>query len=229
MDPKVLTVYKSPFEKKRIGRKYDGGYVTCMIPDIKYDVILAGGINDDISFEEEFLKLYPETDCYAFDGTINGIKTSNKKIQFIKKNIDHFNDDKTTNLHDLIDKYENIFIKMDIEFFEIPWIKSLSNEQLQKFSQIVIEFHFPYNEKEIEVFNKLNMNHVLVHFHANNCCGTRVHNRVVMPNVFECTYIHKKFMNEPYELNTDNVPSPIDMRNLIQNPEICLNHYPFKN
>ena len=36
MNPSVLTVYKSPFEKKRIGRDYDGGYIISEIPDIKY-------------------------------------------------------------------------------------------------------------------------------------------------------------------------------------------------
>ena len=27
MNPSVLTVFKSPFEKKRLGKDYDGGYI----------------------------------------------------------------------------------------------------------------------------------------------------------------------------------------------------------
>ena len=36
MDPRVLTVYKSPFPKKRIGRDIDGGYVIIDIPNVDY-------------------------------------------------------------------------------------------------------------------------------------------------------------------------------------------------
>ena len=52
MDPSVLTVYKSPFTKVRIGRNHDGGYIIVQIPEIIYTTLIAGGINDDISFEE---------------------------------------------------------------------------------------------------------------------------------------------------------------------------------
>jgi hypothetical protein len=53
---------------------------------------------------------------------------------------------------------------MNIESGEILWIKSLSNEQINKFEQIVIEFHSPFSNNEIEVFDKLNKNHYLIHF-----------------------------------------------------------------
>ena len=56
MDPRDLTVYKSPFPKVRLGKDYDGGYIIVEIPDVKYSILLAGGISYDISFEEDFLK-----------------------------------------------------------------------------------------------------------------------------------------------------------------------------
>jgi hypothetical protein len=40
-----------------------------------------------------------------------------------------------------MNKYNNIFLKMDIEGAEYPWLLSLNNDQLNKFKQIVIEFH----------------------------------------------------------------------------------------
>jgi hypothetical protein len=36
MNPSVLSVFKSPFEKKRLGKDYDGGYIIAEIPNIKY-------------------------------------------------------------------------------------------------------------------------------------------------------------------------------------------------
>jgi len=130
MNPSVLTVFKSPFEKIRLGKDYDGGYVIAEIPNIKYTTLLAGGIENDISFEEDFIKKYAIDNAYAFDGTINKLPKEISNITFIKKNIGFSNDNQNTNLHDIIDVNECIFVKMDIEGGEIPWIKSLSNEQI---------------------------------------------------------------------------------------------------
>ena len=225
MNPNVLTVYQCPYPKVRLGKDFDGGYIIADIPTAKYQILIAGGIQYDISFEEAFVKKY-ESKCVAFDGTIDKLPKENSKIEFVKKNIGNENTDKVTNLHDLIAKNTAIFIKMDIEGGEIPWLKSLSNEQMNKFDQIVMEFHNPFSDNEAEVFDKINKNHVLVHFHGNNCCGTRVHKNVEIPNIFECTYLHKKFFTNPCELNTDSIPGPLDMKNT-NNPEIFIDHVPF--
>jgi hypothetical protein len=228
MDPSVLTVYKSPFPKVRLGKDFDGGYVIADIPNVNYSLLLACGICNDISFETDFLNKYPNTTCYAYDGTINMLPQQNNKIIFVKKNIGYENDNNTTNLNDMIYTNTGIFIKMDIEGSEIPWLKTLSNQQLNKFEQIVLEFHFPFNDNEKNVFDKINKNHYLVHFHGNNCCGTRLHNDVIIPNVFECTYLHKKYFTSVPELNTDPIPGVLDMKNMYHD-EIYINHPPFVN
>jgi hypothetical protein len=228
MNPSALTVFKSPFEKKRLGKDFDGGYIIAEIPNIKYTTLIAGGIGDDISFEEDFVNKYSLDNAYAFDGTINKLPKETSKIIFIKKNISFSNDNQTTNLHDIINLNECIFVKIDIEGYEIPWIKSLSDQQMNKIEQIVMEFHFPFSNNEIDVFDKLNKNYYLIHFHGNNCCGTRNHNGVIIPNVFECTYLHKKhFANSP-ELNKELIPSNLDMKNT-ENDEIYINYPPFVN
>lgn len=229
MNPSVLTVFKSPFEKKRLGKDYDGGYIIAEIPNIKYTTLLSGGIADDISFEEDFINKYALDNAYAFDGTINKLPKEISKITFIKKNIGFSNDNEITNLHNIIDTNECIFVKMDIEGGEINWIKSLSDKQMNKFEQIVMEFHRPFsNKKEIDAFDKINKNHYLIHFHGNNCGGTRNHKGVIIPNVFECTYLHKKYFNNPPKLNTELIPSTLDMKNT-PNDEIYINYPPFVN
>jgi len=228
MDPSALTVYACPFSKKRLGKEYDGGYVIAEIPDAKYSMLLAGGIAHDISFEEDFVKKF-NVRCVAFDGTIAGLPSKNSTIEFVKKNIGSENTNDVTNLHDIIAAYNNIFVKMDIEGGEIPWLLSLNDDQLNKFDQIIMEFHNPFTSREAEVFNKINKNHVLVHFHANNCCGSRNHKGVSIPNIFECTYVHKKFITSPLVLNKDKIPSPIDMKNVHYNDEIYISHPPFVN
>ena len=228
MNPLVLTVYKSPFTKIRLGKDYDGGYIIVNIPNIYYKILLAGGIENDLSFEEDFINKYPDSKCFAFDGTINNLPTENNNITFIKKNIGFENNEQITNIHDIINENESIFVKMDIEGAEIPWIKSLNHEQMNKFEQIVMEFHFPFTNNEIDVFDKINKTHYLIHFHGNNCCGVRNHYGVLIPNVFECSYLHKKYFTNIPELNTDLIPSNLDMKNT-SNDEICINYPPFVN
>ncbi len=228
MDPAVLTVYKSPYDKVRLGKDNDGGYIIAQIPDVSYDLFLSGGIETDISFEEDFIEMYDPL-TYSFDGTINCLPKENNKINFIKKNIGNENTENITNLHNEINLAKNIFIKMDIEGGEIPWILSLSNEHMNKFAQIVMEFHFPFLEVEKEVFNKLNTNHYLIHFHGNNYESTQIHKDVIIPNVFECTYLHKKYFNSIPKLNSDLIPGLLDMSNNKFNQDICINYSPFVN
>ena len=228
MHPSLLTVYKSPFPKVRIGKDNDGGYVIVDVPNPAYSILLAGGIDNDLSFEEQFVTKYPNLNCLAFDGSEGLVPAHNEKITFIHKYISGYTNEHVTNLHDLIDANSSVFIKMDIEGHEIPWIKSLNTAQLNKLDQIVLEFHHPFTDNEPEAFEKLNQNHFLVHFHANNCCGMRNHNGVNIPNVFECTYLHKKYFTRFPELNSDVIPGVLDMKN-VDRDEIYINHPPFVN
>jgi len=226
MDPNVLKVYESPFKKLRLGKDNDGGYIIVDIPNVKYRLFLSGGIEYDISFEEDFINKYNNVLCCAFDGSIKQLPKINDKINFCSIFIGNEDNNQYTNLHYFIDKFDNIFIKMDIEGGEVEWIKSLSDEQLNKFNQIVIEFHFPFSDKEIEMFDKINQNHYLVHFHGNNACGVVNHKRVIIPNVFECTYLNKKYFIDKPKLNKELIPSVLDMPN-IDKEDIFINYEPF--
>ncbi len=83
MDPRVLTVYKSPFPKKRIGRDIDGGYVIIDIPNVDYSIILACGIGGDTSFEEDFNNKYPNVKSYLFDDDDDGCMTPEDILQML--------------------------------------------------------------------------------------------------------------------------------------------------
>jgi hypothetical protein len=243
MNPNLLTIYQSPFPKRRIGRWTDGGYAVVDIPDMKYDVLIAGGVCDDISFEEDFIRYQSENgnpiEVYAFDGTVTELPKSDfsSQIRFIQKNIGEFETDQITNIHSIlskyidapkVNKYTNIFVKMDIEGGEVNWIRSLQPEHMNAMAQIVMEFHFPFTDVETSMFQKLNETHLPVHFHSNNCCGTRIHNGVYFPNVFECTYLHKRFFGGVAELNRDYIPNDkLDVRNVSSNDEIWIGHPPF--
>ena len=67
----------------------------------------------------------------------------------------------------------------------------------------------------------------LIHFHPNNCCGTTIYNNIIVPNVFECTFIRKDVYIYS-GLNTDPIPSNLDSPCVINTPDIHLNWPPFR-
>ena len=220
-----LTVYESSLNKRRIGKINDGGYVICDLT-INYDCFISAGIEYDTSFEEDFLKINNHLLCYAHDGTINTFPSDNPNILWIKKNIGANNSKETTNLHNYLERSKYVFIKMDIEGYEIEWLESLNEIHINNIAQLVIEFHNPFSEREEKMFNKLNKTHILLHFHGNNCCGTKIYQGIEVPKVFECTYVNKKYVNN-IKLNTINIPSNFDYPNIPNIDEIHITHMPF--
>lgn len=219
--------------KYRLGVKSDGGYVLAKLEG-EYDCYISAGISTEESFSRDFISEYKmnKTNCFGFDGTINDYPYHyTKNITFIKKNIGPTNDDKHDNLCELIDKYDNIFLKMDIEGGEYGWLLNLEESKLKKFKQIVIEFHGITNdgwgckyEDKYKCLRKLFSTHYIVHAHGNN--HGPVNNKI--PDVIELTYINKSYFKEEPALNIVPLPVPnLDYPNHPGRRDIDLNCYPF--
>lgn len=222
-------------QKKRLGINSDGGYVIGLL-DGGYDFYISAGVSNEESFSKDFIEMYNmnKNNCAAFDGTIKKYPYEyTNKIIFYKRNISPYKDNINANLSYFMENYNNIFLKMDIEGAEYPWLLSLSEEQLSKFKQIAIEFHGindnSWNtefEDKVKVFNKLSNTHYAIHIHGNNCGGATNN----IPDVVEITYIRKNTIN--YKPNLNNTILPIvglDFPNTQNNPEFDLNFYPFVN
>jgi hypothetical protein len=233
-NPVLLKVYN--FDKKiRCGANSDGGYVFAEL-DGEYDLYISAGISNEESFSRDFINKYnmSEYNSFGFDGTIDKYPYEyTKNISFIKKNISILNDDNNTDLSFLAIKYNNIFLKIDIEGGEYPWLLSLNEELLHNFKQIVIEFHgitddgwnTPYNDK-VKCLEKLEKTHYIVHAHGNNY-GPVVNK---IPDVIELTYVNKKHFTSVPELNSQQLPiQDLDFRNGWGRDDIDLNFPPFVN
>jgi hypothetical protein len=224
--------------KIRLGSKFDGGYVIGLIPG-SYDCYISAGVANEESFSRDFINFFKmnKTNSFAFDGTIDQYPYNyTRNITYIKKNINTMINNSNTNLMPFINNYKNIFLKMDIEGGEYPWLLSLNSENLNSFKQIVIEFHgindnswnTLYKDK-IQCFKKLSQTHYIIHAHGNN------HGKLTgkIPNVIELTYIRKNTYDENLSLNRNVLPNkyldfPCDYLNLT-NPEVDLNFSPFVN
>ena len=234
MNLELLKVYN--FDKKvRLGVNWDGGYVIGELDNPNYDCYISAGIENEESFSASFIEKYDmnEYNSFGFDGTIEKYPYQyTNKISFIKKNINAYNDNYNTNLDYLINKYDNIFLKMDIEGGEYPWLLSLDENKLSKFKQIVMEFHGITNDgwgwsnfDKATCLEKLADTHYIIHAHGNNYSFS-VNG---IPDVIELTFINKKYFNSIPELNKQNLPiENIDFKNNGNNNELYLNHYPFK-
>lgn len=225
MNLDFLRVYTPLEPKTRIGcPNGDGGYVVIDMKDAKYDVLIAGGVADQVHFEDTFLERW-KIPCFAYDGTIQGKFPETKNpIVFVNKNIGSVETATETNMHDLFNTYEHIFVKMDIEGAEYPWFKSLDDKKLEKIEQMVVELHPPHDFEQLE---RLAKTHWLVHVHANNYAGMyHLAPDIAVPYVFECTFIRKKD-GEKLELNTEPFPTTYDRPNTLDRPDHKLIGYPF--
>ncbi len=216
-------------DKVRLGNKNDGGYVIGEISN-DYDCYISCGISNEESFSRDFINKYNIQNSYGFDGTIEKYPIEyTDKINFIKKNINNFNDENNDDLVNIIEKYEKIFLKMDIEGGEYNWIKDIDEKYLDKFQQIVIEFHdlgVSHFEKKIECLKKMNNNFYIIHAHANN------YDRIFydIPKTIELTFLNKKLFDKIPELNITNLPiNQLDFPNCDWKKDIILNFYPFVN
>lgn len=243
-----LQVYKSPYPKIRIGKQDDdGGYAVCQNVG-SYDFFLSGGVADNITFEEDFLRKNTDVvHCFAFDGTVKEFPKTKERISFFKMNLAEKETESTTNFHKLLEKFQNVFLKLDIEGHEFRVLPTWFGKYMKNIKQMVIEIHTPmdfklhpeyYTElqdveygKLYELLGGINQTHTLVHFHPNNGCGAhRVAHKVgeiVVPNVFECTYLRNDLVSTK-ELNTDPIPSAIDVRNHSYYNEMSLEGWPYK-
>jgi hypothetical protein len=97
-------------------------------------------------------------------------------------------------------------------------------EDLNRFSQIVIEFHWPFDSYRMNMLRKLNQTHHIIHIHGNNNSGiyepnANIDNNIMtpqvdLPEVFEVTYINKKLCeNFTVEMKEIKFPTIFDSPN----------------
>ena len=215
VDLESLSVYVAPLVKMCLGKNYDGGYVVCEAAP--YDLLLSGGVSDDISFEQEFLARYTQLEGKVLDGTVVSLPSPCSRLTFERRNVIS-----KTFLEDLL-FHENVFVKMDIEGSEYEWLESLSDEALSHIKQMVIEFHRP---RSWSVLSRLAKTHWLVHLHGNNFGSITTVSGVKVPEVFECTYLRKD--GQLLHRNSTPFPTILDMPNDKNCADLVLQGFPFQ-
>jgi hypothetical protein len=218
----ALFVFASSHPKVRLGRKHDGGYVVAS--GLAYDHFLSGGICGDISFEHHFLELHPDLTCDAYDHSIERLPVRHPRIAFHRQMVGP----RGNTLQSYLDGYANVFVKMDIEGGEFSWLDGLTDTQTNSIAQLVMEVHWPSTRAQWDALARLARTHYLIHLHGNNHGGLTNVSGVMIPEVFECTYVRNDLEAE-LALNQGSIPSPLDMPNNPGAADIGLSWPPFVN
>jgi hypothetical protein len=209
----VLIPNRIPYQKIRLGRNMDGGYIGFHHRLDSIDAVYSYGINNDISFENDLLS-YTKSPIFMYDHTILDIPYHHEQFHFKKEEGNTENVIK--HINDTFPLSNKLLLKMDIEGSEWDLLESINELILTRFEQMIIEFHnlaflqnvffsqfnITYN-KMLHVFSKINKHFYLGHIHGNNCGGFQE-----IPNTIECTYIRKDLIEEKPLIETEAYPIP---------------------
>ena len=201
----------------RMGRDNDGGYI--FINDIdKNDYVISMGVADDVSFEKDISGIVGFIDIY--DYSIDSLPDNVNNSVFFKEKIGS----SSGYVLERIPKNFDSILKIDIEGGEWEFFRSLSEEDINRFRQIVVEIHWMIDDGEIyikecpvEVIEKINNTHQIISVHPNNNADCVIIDGITIPKVLELTFLRRtsyQFINEEYK------PSHLFMDNNIEKPSI---------
>jgi len=87
MKKAVLPCWFNPYrcdDLIRLGRNFDGGYLVSRQDILASDILVSMGINDDWSFEKDFIKLNA-CGLYAYDASVSGKFFLNRLLKSIRR------------------------------------------------------------------------------------------------------------------------------------------------
>jgi hypothetical protein len=164
------------FKKIRIGRKGDGGYILLdNLNNTKNKILYSIGISNDCSFDLDMAK--KGFQIFIYDHTIKKLPMLHKNFHWNKTGLSGISNNKNLfTLEELI-KINNhtnekrMILKIDCESCEFDSLLNTPDYILDKFEQIVIEFHFNNKKRYstyIRLLRKINRLFQSIHIHYNN-------------------------------------------------------------
>lgn len=212
---KVLHIKKvKDYPLIRIGTPdKDGGYI--MVDNFgKSNIAYSFGICDDINWDNDMATKGYE--IFMYDHTIENLPHENPNFHFFKSGISGIaNQQKLLNTLEhyiYINKHENcenMILKMDVEGYEWDFLSTVKEKTLKQFDQIVLELHqlLASNNNKLELLEKLNRTHQLIHIHPNNCSMALQIGELIFADTIEVTYINK----DNYKTFDSEIILPIEL------------------
>ena len=185
----------------RYGGDFDGGYVMAepISPNLS---ILSLGVGSDISWDEE-IGVNAHT-IHFYDHTVDCLPVEIDVATHFKTEVGPQSKPGTVTLQECIRRLpvsNDYILKIDIEGAEWAVLHEVDADLLDRFSQIVIEFHGLHEHilnlevlQVMEVLRKLRTNHDIVNFHPNNFGNFEIIGNHPVPDIFEVTYLRRNLL-----------------------------------
>jgi hypothetical protein len=116
---------------------------------------------------------------------------------------------------------------MDIEGSEFAVLLSTSEETLQQFRIMVVEFHSLHqiaNPQQyylmLQCFTKLLSLFEIAHLHPNNSCGSVFIKGLEIPRILEVTFLRRDRVR--CKRPTAKIPHPLDRKNVASTKDLLL-------
>lgn len=215
--------------KVRIGNPHgDGGYV--MLDD--WDAVVGAisiGIGGDVSWDVAIAER--GIDVRQYDHTVPSPPLSHPRFRFQSVGIGR-DDDADARLLSLATMVRDapgdgdLIVKMDVEGAEWSALAAVGREVVERFSQMVIEFHAPLagttedRLRNLGVLGTLCRTHRVVHVHANNYAPVDDFDGLLVPNVLEVSYLRRS--RASFRAFREALPAAVDVPNNPHWPEISM-------
>jgi hypothetical protein len=223
--------------KVRIGGEHDGGYL--MIDDLQdVRVCYSLGIGFDISWDADMAERGAA--IFQYDHTVTGPPGQHRAFHFRPVRIaptDGGNSGNMRTIQTLLEENGHaseteMILKMDIEGAEWDVLDYASPLTLERFRQIVCEFHGfsglsdnGWCERAERVLVKLLSTHAPVHVHGNNFGGFNTVEGLPIPDVLEVTFARRSSYS--FESSSELFPTELDRPNSPKKPDIYLGSFSF--
>ncbi len=215
---------KTDIELIRIGGDGDGGY---LVPNILEEIsaCFSPGVGDTSAFEIQMAEL--GIPSHLMDWSVSAPPTVHPLISFEKKYLGYSDDSKFVSLKSWLKKHANesgdLILQMDIEGAEYEVIEKCTNDDLQRFRILIIEFHSFHSiikktgyQNILSVLDKILENFIVVHAHINNNDSSLKWRGDNIPKTLELTFLRKMSNVNHYEFA--KLPNALDQKNNSRNP-----------
>tara|TARA_B100000795_G_scaffold221266_1_gene175903 strand:- start:576 stop:1358 length:783 start_codon:yes stop_codon:yes gene_type:complete len=211
-----LKPYNVGYDLIRLGPDADSGY---LLPnDLEgIEACFSPGCDNKYQFEENCFDRNMKV--FIADKTVEN-KDVPAKFNFTKKFISSISNEDFMTIDQWVsnsvsNENSDLLLQMDIEGDEYQCILNMTDELLNRFRIIVIEFHdldklfnsFFYRIVSV-VFEKLLQNHTCVHIHPNNNLEIITIDGISIPPLSEFTFIRNDRVKSKKSINT--FPHPLD-------------------
>lgn len=220
-------------EKIRLGRDFDGGYV--LIDDFSgVGAAVSLGIFDDASWDLDIARR--NIRVHQFDHSIEEAPLKHPLISFHKLRVAAADGPGAICLESIVRNYlagcDRAILKVDIEGEEWAVVETAPVATLERFSQIVCEFHDLQNAGHpnrcgqfLTVLQKLRSIFEIVHVHGNNNQTFVNIANVVMPMVLEVTLANRNYFE--FAETDETFPTALDRPNQPHVPDMQLGCFKF--